>query len=124
MRRIAEASSAFYKDQIEAPLLHAGMTEAEVLLAANEAVAAGIPHLDQAVIAMYHAHAQHTWMANVVESVEVTLEKQNGGTMVVLRHYGLPDEGQQDHHRKGWEAYLPRLAHRILGDDPGPDPNA
>jgi adenylate cyclase len=75
MRRIAEASSTFYKDQIEAPLLRAGMTEAQVLLAANEAVASGIPYLDQAVIAMYHAHAQHTWMANVVEAVEVTLEK-------------------------------------------------
>jgi adenylate cyclase len=75
MRRIAEASSTFYKDQIVAPLLRAGMSEAQVLLAANEAVAAGIQYLDQAVIAMYHAHAQHTWMANVVEAVEVTLEK-------------------------------------------------
>ena len=75
MRRIAEASSTFYKDQIEGPLLRAGMTEAQVLIAANEAVASGIPYIDQAVIAVYHAHAQHTWMANVVESVEVTLEK-------------------------------------------------
>ena len=55
--------------------------------------------------------------------VEVTLEEQDGGTLVVLRHYNLPDDGQRDHHRSGWAAYLPRLAHRVLGDDPGPDPN-
>jgi hypothetical protein len=42
---------------------------------------------------------------------------------VVLRHHGLPDDGQRDHHRAGWEFYLDRLHIRIHGDDPGPDPN-
>jgi uncharacterized protein YndB with AHSA1/START domain len=56
--------------------------------------------------------------------VEVTLVEEDGGTRVVLRHYGLPDDGQTDHHRKGWELYLGRLAVRATGGDPGPDPNA
>lgn len=56
--------------------------------------------------------------------VVVTLAEQDGGTLVVLRHYDLPDDGQRDHHRNGWQTYLSRLAHRVLGNDPGPDPNA
>ena len=53
----------------------------------------------------------------------VTLEAERGGTRVILRHYGLPDDGQRDHHRTGWEFYLDRLHVRIQGGDPGPDPN-
>jgi uncharacterized protein YndB with AHSA1/START domain len=55
--------------------------------------------------------------------VVVTLEAERGGTRVILRHYGLPDHGQRDHHRTGWEFYLDRLHVRIQGGDPGPDPN-
>ena len=75
MRRISEAASSFYHTQIEVPLLRAGMSEAQVLQAANEAVAAGIPHLDRALISMYHGQSEHTWLANVIETVEVILEK-------------------------------------------------
>ena len=55
--------------------------------------------------------------------VIVTLQPERGGTRLVLRHYGLPDDGQRDHHHKGWELYLNRLHLRIVGGDPGPDPN-
>ena len=75
VRRITEASSTFYHTQIEVPLLRSGMSEAEVLLAANEAVAAGIPYVDRALLSVYHGQSEHTWLANVVEAVEATLEK-------------------------------------------------
>ena len=55
--------------------------------------------------------------------VVVTLRAEHGGTRVVLRHYGLPDDGQCEHHRKGWLLYLGRLDLRLQGGDPGPDPN-
>jgi len=55
--------------------------------------------------------------------VVITLQAENGGTRVILRHYDLPDAGQRDHHRKGWDLYLDRLSVRIRGEDPGPDPN-
>jgi uncharacterized protein YndB with AHSA1/START domain len=55
--------------------------------------------------------------------VVVTLQAERSGTRVVLRHFGLPDDGQRDHHREGWEFYLGRLHVRIQGGDPGPDPN-
>lgn len=75
MRRISEAASNFYHAQIEVPLLRSGMSEAQVLQVGNEAVAAGIPYVDRALASMYHGHSEHTWMANVVEAVETTLEK-------------------------------------------------
>lgn len=75
MRRITEAASTFYHAQFEVPLLRTGMSEAQVLQAANEAVAAGIPYVDRALASLYHGQSEHTWMANVVEAVEATLEK-------------------------------------------------
>jgi uncharacterized protein YndB with AHSA1/START domain len=54
--------------------------------------------------------------------VVVMLEEEDGGTRVVLRHHGLPDDAQRDQHRKGWERYLDRLGVRVTGGDPGPDP--
>jgi class 3 adenylate cyclase len=75
MRRIVEAAGSFYNAQIEEPLLRSGMTEAQMMLAANEAVAEGIPHLDRALVSLYHAASEHTWLANVVETVESTLER-------------------------------------------------
>jgi uncharacterized protein YndB with AHSA1/START domain len=56
--------------------------------------------------------------------VVVTLEAEDGGTRVVLRHYDLPDDDLRALHRTGWEMYLHRLGVRVLGGDPGPDPNA
>ena len=55
--------------------------------------------------------------------VEVTLAEEEGGTRVVLRHHGLPDDEQRMQHRKGWGLYLDRLGVRASGGDPGPDPN-
>ncbi|HEX4705024.1 MAG TPA: SRPBCC domain-containing protein [Pseudonocardiaceae bacterium] len=56
--------------------------------------------------------------------VVVTLAEEGGGTRVVLRHHGLPDDEQREHHCKGWTMYLDRLTTRATGGDPGPDPNA
>jgi hypothetical protein len=54
--------------------------------------------------------------------VVVTLEAENGGTRVVLRHHGLRDDELRAHHRKGWEMYLDRLRGRVHGADPGANP--
>ena len=55
--------------------------------------------------------------------VVITLHPEDGGTRVVLRHHGLPDDKQAEHHERGWEFYLGRLQVRVQGGDPGPDPN-
>ena len=52
--------------------------------------------------------------------VEITLEPDGDGTIVRLRHLGLPDE-LRDPHSEGWDHYLARLAVAGAGGDPGPD---
>jgi uncharacterized protein YndB with AHSA1/START domain len=55
--------------------------------------------------------------------VEVTLDEEDGGTRLVLRHHGLPTDKLRNAHRVAWETYLPRLVIRIAGGDPGPEPH-
>lgn len=56
--------------------------------------------------------------------VTVTLQPAEGGTHLTLRHDNLPSLELREGNRVGWEAYLPRLAVRAAGGDPGPDPHA
>ena len=53
-------------------------------------------------------------------TVEITLIPRDGGTVVRLRHTGLP-EAAREPHAKGWDHYLERLRIVVDGGDPGPD---
>jgi uncharacterized protein YndB with AHSA1/START domain len=52
--------------------------------------------------------------------VEIRLIPDGDGTLVRLRHTGLPT-GQGDQFGGGWQRYLDRLAIAAVGDDPGVD---
>ena len=54
-------------------------------------------------------------------TVEITLTPDGDGTIVRLRHSGLP-EGQRGAHVEGWTHYMARLVTAGGGGDPGPDP--
>src|SRR5262249_40782015 len=56
--------------------------------------------------------------------VVITLQPEDGGTRVVLRHHDLPDDKQGEHHPPGGEFSLRRLAGLTRGEGPGPDPDA
>lgn len=56
--------------------------------------------------------------------VTVTLQEADGGTRLTLRHDNLPNPELRDGHRVAWQTYLPRLAIRASGGDPGADPHA
>ncbi len=43
-------------------------------------------------------------------TVEIVLEVAGQGTLLRLRHTGLPDESAAALHTEGWEMYLGRLA--------------
>ena len=75
VRRIADADAYFYHTQFEVPLLRTGMSESQMMQMATEAGVSMAPLLDQALVSMYHAQSEHTWMSLVVEAVEATLEK-------------------------------------------------
>jgi uncharacterized protein YndB with AHSA1/START domain len=53
--------------------------------------------------------------------VEVTLEPDGDGTLLVLHHHGLGGP-PRDAHDEGWTHYLARLARAAAGDPPGRDP--
>ena len=48
-------------------------------------------------------------------TVEVNFVAEQGGTLVSLRHYGLPSAVRQQH-AEGWDYFLPRLEHAIAED--------
>ena len=48
----------------------------------------------------------------------------DGGTVLTLRHENLPSSELREGHDVAWNTYLPRLAVRAAGGDPGPDPHA
>jgi uncharacterized protein YndB with AHSA1/START domain len=54
-------------------------------------------------------------------TVEVVLSRHGDGTVVRLRHLGLPDDDALRQHGYGWEHYGARLAIAAMGGDPGPD---
>jgi uncharacterized protein YndB with AHSA1/START domain len=54
--------------------------------------------------------------------VEVLFEPDGDGTIVRLRHTGLPTEAADRFHRWGWETYLGRLEIAGAGGEPGPLP--
>ena len=57
--------------------------------------------------------------------VTVTLEPDgDSGTRLTLRHEDLPNDELTKAHQTAWETYLPRLAARVAGADPGPDPHS
>ena len=56
--------------------------------------------------------------------VTVTLEDEDGGTRLTLRHENLPSESLREGHDIAWNIYLPRLAARAAGRDPGADPHS
>lgn len=46
-------------------------------------------------------------------TVEITLTPDADGTLLRLRHTGLPNTSQIDAHRKGWVMYTGRLGARL-----------
>ncbi|MFK7694925.1 SRPBCC domain-containing protein [Paenibacillus sp. HJGM_3] len=53
-------------------------------------------------------------------TVEITLHEQDNGTLLILKHSGLP-AARRPTHLAGWNYYISRLELVLLGVEPGPD---
>jgi adenylate cyclase len=74
LRRVAETEGHWWHTEVEQPLLDAGMTPTEMLRAAEEGAAQRIaPHMDAAILGLYHGHQEHAWTKNVLDGVEAVL---------------------------------------------------
>lgn len=57
-------------------------------------------------------------------TVEFRFIPDGDGTIIKVRHTGLPTQEAHWAHGFGWETYLPRLERALVGDDPGDEPVA
>ena len=55
-------------------------------------------------------------------AVEFLFVEDGDGTIIRVRHLGLPTEDARWMHARGWNGYLPRLVAVLRGRDPGKDP--
>jgi adenylate cyclase len=74
-RRIAETEADWWRTEVEQPLIESGVGEGVVLDVASQWGAQIAPLLEQALIALYHGHEEHAWLANIVYNVEMALDK-------------------------------------------------
>ena len=72
------------------------------------------PHFGRFVKLERPKVVEHTWMSESTKGLEsvvtVALEKQGAGTLVTLRHSGVPDDEQGRKHKEGWDWVLGALA--------------
>jgi uncharacterized protein YndB with AHSA1/START domain len=75
------------------------------------------PHYGRFVTLERPGTIEHTWVSEATQGVEtvitVTLEAQDGKTLVTLRHAGVPDDEMGRQHEDGWAWMLSALADRF-----------
>ena len=75
LRTIVETETAWYRTEVQTPLLEGGMTEAEMLTAQADIGSRMTPFMDEALLSMYHGQQEHAWSTSAVEDVEAALER-------------------------------------------------
>jgi adenylate cyclase len=75
LRRVSETEANLWYTQITLPQLAAGLNEAQMQELTAEWGDEFAPLMDRGVLAIYHAHQEHTWTEVLVEVVESALER-------------------------------------------------
>jgi uncharacterized protein YndB with AHSA1/START domain len=73
----------------------------------------GTPHYGRFIEIDRPGRLQHSWMSRHTlgeeSMVVVTFEKKGGGTLMTLRHSGLPNDDMARAHEKGWNSILDKF---------------
>jgi adenylate cyclase len=75
LRRVAETEANLWYTQITLPQLAAGLNEAQMQELTAQWGDEFAPLMDRAVLAIYHAHQEHTWTEVLIEVVESALDR-------------------------------------------------
>jgi adenylate cyclase len=75
LRQIAETETAWWRSEVELPLLESGMTDREMLEAQAHLGSRMAPLTEQALLAIYRGQQEHAWSQGFVEHVEAALER-------------------------------------------------
>lgn len=74
MRRIAETEAGWWQTEVELRLAESGLSPSEVMAVSDVEVANRMaPLLDDAILALYHGHQEHTWTKSIINGVEAAL---------------------------------------------------
>jgi len=84
LRRIAETETAWWRTDVEVPLLEGGMSTAQMLEAQAEFGSRIGPHMEGMLLAVYHGQQEHAWRKSALEDVEGALE--HAGLLSRLHH--------------------------------------
>ncbi len=84
LRRIAETETAWWRTDVELPLLEGGMSTAEMLEAQADFGSRIGPYFEQVLLAIYHGQQEHAWSQSALEDVEAALER--AGLLSRLHH--------------------------------------
>ena len=72
---MAEVEADWWHRYVVLPALASGMTDAEMHEATLGFGEQTTPLLEQAMLAMYHAHQEHTWVENLIGEIEDALDR-------------------------------------------------
>jgi class 3 adenylate cyclase len=75
LRRIAETEANWWYTQVALPMLASGLSSAEVLERTQERGEVFARLTEEALLAVYHAHQEHTWTESLIEEVESALDR-------------------------------------------------
>jgi adenylate cyclase len=75
LRRIAEVEADWWHSYVVLPSLASGMTEVEMHEATLGFGVELAPLLEEAILAIYHAHQEHTWTENLIGEIEDALDR-------------------------------------------------
>jgi adenylate cyclase len=75
LRRIAEVEADWWHRYVVLPSLASGMTEVEMHEATLGFGVELEPLLEKALLAIYHAHQEHTWVENLIGEIEDALDR-------------------------------------------------
>jgi adenylate cyclase len=75
LRRIAEVEADWWHRYVVLPSLASGKTEVEMHEETLEVGVELAPLLEQAILAIYHAHQEHTWVENLIGEIEDALDR-------------------------------------------------
>jgi class 3 adenylate cyclase len=83
MRRIAETESAWWRTDVEQPMLEGGMTTGQMLAAQADLGSRFNPSMEDVIVAIYRGQQEHAWSQSALEDVEDALER--AGLLTRLR---------------------------------------
>ena len=77
----------------------------------------GVPHYGRFVALARGRQVKHTWMSPFTRGLEstvtVTFVKKGDGTLMTLRHAGLPNDGYGRAHNDGWGHFFDEMGKRF-----------